>query len=174
MANNPFHARFARAFTPHRNEPAAASVKQQNPQSPGGGNRDSGSTHWPNFTSVSSLTSLGSAIQGVKSINNLTGLSGQSAELANVKSSGSLGRQDSYAFLEVFFDYSSGGGRERVNSEGLGRGERDREGEGNKDKGNEGGKIRKEEEVRGGDERSDGWCQRRLERSDSKSSILHS
>ncbi|GMH76531.1 hypothetical protein TrLO_g15986 [Triparma laevis f. longispina] len=59
---------------------------------------------WPNFTSVSSLTSIGGQIPGVKSITNLSAQDTKASGLVNVKSGGSIGRADSYAFLEVFFD----------------------------------------------------------------------
>jgi len=69
---------------------------------------------WPHFSSVSSLSNLG-GLQGVKSITNLSAadLSSQGnlnkmGNLAQVKSVENMGRGDSYAFLEVFFDDKSG------------------------------------------------------------------
>ncbi|KAL3791302.1 hypothetical protein HJC23_006031, partial [Cyclotella cryptica] len=69
---------------------------------------------WPHFSSVSSLNNLG-GIQGVKSITNLSmaDLSSQGnlnkmGNLAQVKSFENMGRGDSYAFLEIFFDDKSG------------------------------------------------------------------
>jgi len=70
---------------------------------------------WPHFSSVSSLNNLGGTLAGVKSITNLSAadLSSQGnlnkmGNLAQVKSFENMGRGDSYAFLEVFFDDRSG------------------------------------------------------------------
>lgn len=64
---------------------------------------------WPHFSSISSLNNLG-AMTGVKSITSLSGadLASQGnlnkmGNLAQVKSIESMGKNDSYAFLEVFF-----------------------------------------------------------------------
>ncbi|MEM1009060.1 MAG: RING-H2 finger protein [Myxococcota bacterium] len=64
---------------------------------------------WPHFSSISSLNNLG-AMTGVKSITSMSGadLASQGnlnkmGNLAKVKSMESMGRNDSYAFLEVFF-----------------------------------------------------------------------
>ncbi|KAL3925587.1 MAG: hypothetical protein SGILL_000310 [Bacillariaceae sp.] len=64
---------------------------------------------WPHFSSVSSLNNLGT-MPGVKSITSLSAadLAKQGAvnsigNLAQVKSVESMGKNDSYAFLEVFF-----------------------------------------------------------------------
>ena len=64
---------------------------------------------WPHFSSVSSLNNLGT-MPGVKSITSLSGadLANQGpvnrvGNLAQVKSVESMGKNDSYAFLEVFF-----------------------------------------------------------------------
>jgi len=64
---------------------------------------------WPHFSSITSLNNLGT-IPGVRSITSLNGqdVSGKGAgikkgNLAQVKSVESLGKNDSYAFLEVFF-----------------------------------------------------------------------
>jgi len=64
---------------------------------------------WPHFSSISSLNNLGS-MTGVKSITSMSGvdLANQGnlnlkGNLAQVKSIESMGRNDSYAFLEVFF-----------------------------------------------------------------------
>lgn len=64
---------------------------------------------WPHFSSISSLNNLGT-MTGVKSIASLSGadLASQGnvnrmGNLAQVKSVESMGKNDSYAFLEVFF-----------------------------------------------------------------------
>jgi hypothetical protein len=64
---------------------------------------------WPHFSSVSSLNNLGT-MPGVKSITSLSGVDLASqgpvnriGNLAQVKSVESMGKNDSYAFLEVFF-----------------------------------------------------------------------
>jgi hypothetical protein len=64
---------------------------------------------WPHFSSVSSLNNLGT-MPGVKSITSLSGVDlanqgyiNRTANLAQVKSVESMGKNDSYAFLEVFF-----------------------------------------------------------------------
>ena len=64
---------------------------------------------WPHFSSVSSLNNLGT-MPGVKSITSLSaadlakqGAVGSLGNLAQVKSVESMGKNDSYAFLEVFF-----------------------------------------------------------------------
>lgn len=64
---------------------------------------------WPHFSSVSSLNNLGT-MPGVKSITSLSaadlakqGPVNTVGNLAQVKSVESMGRNDSYAFLEVFF-----------------------------------------------------------------------
>ena len=64
---------------------------------------------WPHFSSVSSLNNLG-AMPGVKSITSMSGADlakqgpvNTSQNLAQVKSVESMGKNDSYAFLEVFF-----------------------------------------------------------------------
>jgi hypothetical protein len=68
---------------------------------------------WPHFSSVSSLNNLGT-MPGVKSITSLSaadlvkqGAVNSVGNLAQVKSVESMGKNDSYAFLEVFFDRSS-------------------------------------------------------------------
>jgi len=65
---------------------------------------------WPHFSSVSSLNNLGT-MTGVKSISNMSGADlvnqgslNKQGNLAQVKSLESMGRTDSFAFLEVFFD----------------------------------------------------------------------
>jgi len=70
---------------------------------------------WPHFSSVSSLNNLGS-LAGVKSIHNLSGadLASQAIKkgsLPHIKSQENMGRADSYAFLEVFFDNNAMSGR---------------------------------------------------------------
>jgi len=70
---------------------------------------------WPHFSSITSLNNLGT-MPGVKSITSLSGADlaskggvNKMGNLAQVKSMESIGRNDSYAFLEVFFgDKSSG------------------------------------------------------------------
>lgn len=64
---------------------------------------------WPHFSSVSSLNNLGT-MPGVKSITSLSGADlvkqgpvNTMDNLAQVKSIESMGKNDSYAFLEVFF-----------------------------------------------------------------------
>lgn len=64
---------------------------------------------WPHFSSVSSLNNLGT-MPGVKSITSMSGVDlakqgpvNTMENLAHVKSVESMGRNDSYAFLEVFF-----------------------------------------------------------------------
>ena len=61
---------------------------------------------WPHFSSVSSLNNLGT-MPGVKSITSLSAADlakqGPVGNLAQVKSSENMGKNDSYAFLEVFF-----------------------------------------------------------------------
>jgi hypothetical protein len=76
---------------------------------------------WPHFSSVTSLNNLGT-IPGVKSITSLSGtdVAGKGSfnrmgNLAQVKSMESMGRNDSYAFLEVFF-----GDRSSNNLSGMG------------------------------------------------------
>jgi len=64
---------------------------------------------WPHFSSVSSLNNL--TMTGVKSITNMSGADlvsqgsmNKKGNLAQIKSIESMGRADSYAFLEVFFE----------------------------------------------------------------------
>jgi hypothetical protein len=73
---------------------------------------------WPHFSSITSLSNLGT-IPGVKSVSSLSGadLASQGnlnkmGNLAQVKSMDSIGKNDSYAFLEVFF----GGDRNSTNN----------------------------------------------------------
>mmetsp|Transcript_16946 Transcript_16946/g.41046 ORF Transcript_16946/g.41046 Transcript_16946/m.41046 type:complete len:667 (-) Transcript_16946:162-2162(-) len=76
---------------------------------------------WPHFSSVSSLNNLGT-MPGVKSITSLSaadvakqGPVNTVGNLAQVKSVESMGKNDSYAFLEVFF-----GERSSNNLSGMG------------------------------------------------------
>lgn len=76
---------------------------------------------WPHFSSISSLNNLGT-MPGVKSITSLSGADlaskgsvGRMGNLAQVKSMESMGKNDSYAFLEVFF-----GERSSNNLSGMG------------------------------------------------------
>jgi hypothetical protein len=64
---------------------------------------------WPHFSSISSLNNLGS-MTGVKSITSMSGFDlasqgnlNKMGNLAQVKSMESMGKNDSYAFLEIFF-----------------------------------------------------------------------
>jgi Zinc finger, C3HC4 type (RING finger) len=64
---------------------------------------------WPHFSSITSLSNLGT-LPGVKSIASLSGADlvskgslNRMGNLAQVKSMDSMGKNDSYAFLEVFF-----------------------------------------------------------------------
>ncbi|CAB9505805.1 BEL1-like homeodomain protein [Seminavis robusta] len=64
---------------------------------------------WPHFSSISSLNNLGN-MPGVKSITSMSGVDlanqgqvNKMGNLAQVKSMESMGKNDSYAFLEVFF-----------------------------------------------------------------------
>lgn len=75
---------------------------------------------WPHFSSITSLNNLGT-IPGVKSIASLSGQDFTSkgnlskmGNLAQVKSMESMGKNDSYAFLEVFF-----GDRSSTNLSGM-------------------------------------------------------
>ena len=68
---------------------------------------------WPHFSSITSLNNLGT-MPGVKSITSLSGADlaskgnlNKMGNLAQVKSVESLGKNDSYAFLEVFFGEKS-------------------------------------------------------------------
>lgn len=70
---------------------------------------------WPHFSSITSLNNLGT-MPGVKSITSLSGADlaskggvNKMGNLAQVKSMDSIGRNDSYAFLEVFFGEKSSG-----------------------------------------------------------------
>lgn len=70
---------------------------------------------WPHFSSISSLNNLGT-MPGVKSITSLSGVDlanqgnvNKMGNLAQVKSMESMGKNDSYAFLEVFFGERSMG-----------------------------------------------------------------
>jgi Zinc finger, C3HC4 type (RING finger) len=76
---------------------------------------------WPHFSSITSLNNLGT-IPGVKSITSLNGvdLAGKGnvnkmGNIAQVKSMESMGNNDSYAFLELFF-----GDRSSTNLSGMG------------------------------------------------------
>lgn len=89
---------------------------------------------WPHFSSVSSLNNLGT-MPGVKSITSLSGadLARQGGvnsfgNLAQIKSVESMGKNDSYAFLEVFFGDRSSGNLNQMNSKDSQRGiKRERE-----------------------------------------------
>lgn len=76
---------------------------------------------WPHFSSINSLNNLGT-IPGVKSITSMSGADlankggvNKMGNLAQVKSMESMGKNDSYAFLEVFF-----GDRSSTNLSGMG------------------------------------------------------
>lgn len=98
---------------------------------------------WPHFSSVSSLNNLGN-MPGVKSITSMSGVDlasqgnvNKMGNLAQVKSMESMGKNDSYAFLEVFFgDRSLGSSMNNLSARGGGasalagaggKGKRDRE-----------------------------------------------
>ncbi len=107
---------------------AQQAVSNQHPmKSPSHGRLSSVPTlnSWPHFSSVSSLNNLGT-MPGVKSITSLSaadlakqGPVNTVGNLALVKSSENMGKNDSYAFLEVFFgdrsstNLSSMGGKEQ-------------------------------------------------------------
>lgn len=76
---------------------------------------------WPHFSSITSLNNLGT-LPGVKSITSLSGVDLSSkgnlnkmGNIAQVKSMESMGKNDSYAFLELFF-----GDRSSNNLSGMG------------------------------------------------------
>eukprot|EP00531_Pseudo-nitzschia_arenysensis_P004544 CAMPEP_0116156600 /NCGR_PEP_ID=MMETSP0329-20121206/22916_1 /TAXON_ID=697910 /ORGANISM="Pseudo-nitzschia arenysensis, Strain B593" /LENGTH=505 /DNA_ID=CAMNT_0003653689 /DNA_START=261 /DNA_END=1778 /DNA_ORIENTATION=+ len=91
---------------------SAPAISNQHPmKSPSHGRLTSVPTlnSWPHFSSVSSLNNLGT-MPGVKSITSLSaadlakqGPVNTLGNLAQVKSSENMGKNDSYAFLEVFF-----------------------------------------------------------------------
>jgi len=77
---------------------------------------------WPHFSSVSSLNNLGN-MPGIKSITSMSGVDlasqgnvNKMGNLAQVKSMESMGKNDSYAFLEVFFGDRSLGSMSNLNS----------------------------------------------------------
>ena len=91
---------------------------------------------WPHFSSVSSLNNLGT-MPGVKSITSLSGadLARQGAvnslgNLAQVKSMESMGKNDSYAFLEVFFGDRSSNNLSQMGRDGQRGVKREREDDG--------------------------------------------
>lgn len=78
---------------------------------------------WPHFSSITSLNNLGT-LPGVKSIASLSGIDlaskgnvNKMGNIAQIKSMESMGKNDSYAFLEVFF-----GDRSSTNLSGMGGG----------------------------------------------------
>jgi hypothetical protein len=94
---------------------------------------------WPHFSSINSLNNLGT-MPGVKSITSLSGVDlaskgsmNKMGNLAQVKSMESMGKNDSYAFLEVFFgerssnNLSSMGGKESRGGKLGGGGDEDNE-----------------------------------------------
>jgi hypothetical protein len=91
---------------------------------------------WPHFSSVSSLNNLGT-MPGVKSITSLSGadLARQGAvnslgNLAQIKSLESMGKNDSYAFLEVFFGDRSSNNLSQMSKDGQRGIKREREDDG--------------------------------------------
>lgn len=79
---------------------------------------------WPHFSSISSLNNLGT-MPGVKSITSLSGVDlasqgnvNKMGNLAQVKSMESMGKNDSYAFLEVFFGDRSMGSMANLSKQG--------------------------------------------------------
>ena len=94
---------------------------------------------WPHFSSISSLNNLGN-MPGVKSITSMSGVDlanqgnvNKMGNLAQVKSMESMGKNDSYAFLEVFFGDRSLGSMNNLSAKGGAgggadaKGKRDRE-----------------------------------------------
>lgn len=92
---------------------------------------------WPHFSSISSLNNLGN-MPGVKSITSMSGVDlasqgnvNKMGNLAQVKSMESMGKNDSYAFLEVFFGDRSLNSMNNLSSKGgagdSAKGKRDRE-----------------------------------------------
>jgi hypothetical protein len=90
---------------------------------------------WPHFSSISSLNNLGT-MPGVKSITSLSGVDlanqgnvNKMGNLAQVKSMESMGKNDSYAFLEVFFGDRSMNSMANLGGSkgGESKGKRDRE-----------------------------------------------
>jgi Zinc finger, C3HC4 type (RING finger) len=78
---------------------------------------------WPHFSSITSLNNLGT-IPGVKSITSMSGIDltskgnvNKMGNIANIKSMESMGRNDSYAYLELFF-----GDRSSTSLSGMGGG----------------------------------------------------
>jgi len=96
----------------HSAQQPGQAVSNQHPmKSPSHGRLTSVPTlnSWPHFSSVSSLNNLGT-MPGVKSITSLSaadlarqGSFNAVGNLAQVKSTENMGKNDSYAFLEVFF-----------------------------------------------------------------------
>jgi len=92
-------------------QPAQVLSSQHPMKSPSHGRLSSVPTlnSWPHFSSVSSLNNLGT-MPGVKSITSLSaadfarqGSMNTLGNLAQIKSTENMGKNDSYAFLEVFF-----------------------------------------------------------------------
>ena len=90
---------------------------------------------WPHFSSISSLNNLGN-MPGVKSITSMSGVDlanqgnvNKMGNLAQVKSMESMGKNDSYAFLEVFFGDRSLNSMNNLGGKGgsESKGKRDRE-----------------------------------------------
>jgi Zinc finger, C3HC4 type (RING finger) len=136
--------------------PQFSSVTQQSQQSQQPGSQQVSSQHpmksnsqprlasvpslnsWPHFSSISSLNNLGN-MPGVKSITSMSGFDlanqgnvNKMGNLAQIKSVESMGKNDSYAFLEVFFgDRSLGSMNNMAGKGGQGgsesRGRRERE-----------------------------------------------
>lgn len=97
---------------------------------------------WPHFSSITSLNNLGT-IPGVKSIASLSGVDlaskgnvNKMGNIAQVKSMESMGKNDSYAFLEVFF-----GDRSSNNLSGMGGGAGNTRGMQSKQSGDEDNEI---------------------------------
>lgn len=111
------------ANQPQSQHPMKSSQQQSSSASAGGGGGLASVptlNSWPHFSSINSLNNLGT-IPGVKSITSLSGADvagkggvGKMGNIAQVKSMESMGKNDSYAFLEVFF-----GDRSSTNLSGM-------------------------------------------------------
>jgi len=112
----------------HPQQPAQAVSNQHPMKSPSHSRLSSVPTlnSWPHFSSVSSLNNLGT-MPGVKSITSLSaadlakqGPVNTVGNLAQVKSVETMGKNDSYAFLEVFFGDRSSNNLSSMGGAGAG------------------------------------------------------
>jgi Zinc finger, C3HC4 type (RING finger) len=108
---------------PSAPQPASSAPPSQHPmmKAPSGLLGVPSLNSWPHFSSITSLNNLGT-IPGVKSITSLSGVDlaskgnvNKMGNIAQVKSMESIGNNDSYAFLELFF-----GDRSSTNLSGMG------------------------------------------------------